>query len=404
MASANFLLFPSLPPEIREHIWQAALGFKTPRAFVFHVDVRWTDGPMAPMQLLPGRSRTGDSYLTGTTWERRWPNLMAATQALRALLATCHESRAAALQHSPDKLPFGTIKLADVRRDGDPDTSDRDADMLLYSVRGQSPGEKARIKARIKARPREPTRYWLPFCAERDVVVVGVGSPRAERLIAEGVHHLGTPRPPLLLESVRNLAVFAGDCLRGRYGVEDWLWADATERPWNPPAPPCSCGHLDCPSCSKDALLPFLATCCPKLKTLSFAVLDRSSQPLGVHVCTNHEPYNFELVPLCACPSGKEHSWPMVKLMNQGEEWCVWYPEGQRDCPFQPLQSLVDIRARWHPNWPYYESLQLVQVRVLRCIEVEKGKDTLVSGWRVPDALYDLDALNDLDDLHVSDD
>ena len=84
------------------------------------------------------------------------------------------------------------------------------------------------------------------------------------------------------------LAFFAGDCFRGRYGVEAQWRAGVFERPWNPPASPCSCGHLDCLSCSKDALLLFLATCCPQLKTLSFAVLDRFSQPSGEHVCIGH--------------------------------------------------------------------------------------------------------------------
>ena len=384
MASANFLLFSSLPPEIREHIWLAALGFKTPRAFVFHVDGRWMDGPTAPMQLLPGRYEFDDRYFSGTTWERRWPGLLAATQALRALLATCRESRAAALRHSPDKLPFGTIMLDDVRREGDPDTSDFDFS-LLKNIDGRSPRWMAREAARIRSRPREPTRYWLPFSAERDVVVVGVPSPQAERRIAEGVRLLGgTRRPSPLLESVRNLALFAGDCSRGRYGVEGRVRPDAGERPWNPLALPCSCGRLDCLPCSKDALLLFLATCCPQLNTLSFAVLDRSSEPLGMHACVGHERYYFELVPPCACPSGKEYSWPMVKLMNQWEESCVWYPEEQRDCPFQPLQSLVNIRARWHPSWPCYESLRHVQFRILRCVEVQRGKDELVSGWREP--------------------
>lgn len=69
----------------------------------------------------------------------------------------------------------------------------------------------------------------------------------------------------------------------------------------------------------------------------------------------------------------------------------MWYPEGQKSCLFPALLSLVDIRRRWDPNWPYYGSLRHVQVRVRRCVEVEKSKDKFVSSWRVPDDSEDSD-------------
>jgi len=71
----------------------------------------------------------------------------------------------------------------------------------------------------------------------------------------------------------------------------------------------------------------------------------------------------------------------MVQLMNKFGDWRVWYPERQKDCPFQVLPLLVDIRARWHPKWSYFESLRQIEFRILRCVEIEKDKGELVSEW-----------------------
>jgi len=229
------------------------------------------------------------------------------------------------------------------------------------------------------------TTYWLPFSGERDIVVVGLANIDTERSLANWVAHGGGGgggKP--LLQEVRNLALFAGDYPRGHYRRVGFHVFSRAVSPWKPPHPPCSCGLSKCPFCSEDPLLELLAAFCPRLKTLSFAVLDKFSSPTGK--CNSRGSFEFELVPACECSSDVTHAWPMVRLMNRFMEWCVWYPEAQTECPFPTLPSLVEIRKRWHPNWPYYESLRQVEVRVLRCVEVERGKDELVSGWRPPPA------------------
>jgi hypothetical protein len=290
------------------------------------------------------------------------------------------------LHHSPDKLPFGTVYLRDLKG-----AEHSNPPGLIDMIDGYTDDDDYDEPPPLPEPPEEPTTYWLPFSGERDIIVVGIANIDEERSLANWVAHGGgsgggggggggggTP----LLREVRNLAVFAGDYPRGhyrRYGFDPGCRAKS---PWEPPHPPCSCGLPKCPFCSKDPLLELLAACCPRLKTLSFAVLDKFSSPTGK--CNRHGTFEFELVPACECSSGVTHAWPMVRLMNRFMEWCVWYPEAQTECPFPALPSLVEIRKRWHPNWPYYESLCQVEVRVLRCVEVEKGKDELVSGWRPP--------------------
>ena len=44
---------------------------------------------------------------------------------------------------------------------------------------------------------------------------------------------------------------------------------------------------------------------------------------------------------------------------------------------------LIKVARRfWLPDWPYYKTLSHVDVRVLRCVQIEKDKDELVSGWK----------------------
>jgi hypothetical protein len=382
MTFTNFTLFPRFPSEIRREIWLSALDFDTPRAYAFYVDYEIDyEAPTEPprhilqlvaAQLVPGRAVGSEAYYLDESWEQRWPDLIVSTQVVRALLATCHESRAAALDHSPDKLPFSTVCLRDLKRS--------EGSSSPYTV-SEDDDESDSDKPPTPERPAEPTRYWLPFSGERDIIIVGIPNIESERMFANWVAR-GGGAP--LLQAVRNLAVYAGDSSRGRYRVGVHVPTQVIP-PWKPPHPPCSCGLSECLFCTEDPLLELLTTCCPRLKTLSFAILDRLSEPLGR--CISHVPFEFELVPACACSSGTTHRWPMVQLMDRFLEWCVWYPEAQTECPFPTLPSLEEIRKSWHPNWPYYESLRDVEVRVLRCVEVEKGKDKFVSGWRTPEEI-----------------
>jgi len=377
-----FSLFLSFPPDIRWHVWLAALDFDTPRAYAFYVDLEFDyRSPKEPphythpttTQLVPGRSNAADAYRLDASWEKRWPDLTLSTQPIRALLATCHESRAAALHHSPDKLPFSTVTLRGFQRPKGYVSPD------LLSDDNDDSDESPTEKPPLPERPAESTRYWLPFSGERDIIVLGISNVQCERMFANWVARGGAP----LLEAVRNLALHAGDSSRGRYDLRfesGYGWPAQVVRPWKPPRPPCRCGQPECQLYSEDPLLELLAASCLRLKTLSFAVLDRRGEPMGASV--GHVPFEFGLVPPCACSSGRAHAWPMVRLTNRLLEWCVWYPEAQTSCPFPTLPSLEEIRKRWHPNWPYYETLRDVEVRILRCVEVETGKDELVSGWR----------------------
>jgi len=87
-----------------------------------------------------------------------------------------------------------------------------------------------REATRCRARLAEPTRYWFPFRAERDTVVVGLPRPPdRERKIAKWVYDNGAP----LLEGVQDVALFASDCWRGRHGIDvSYIWGRVA-RPWS---------------------------------------------------------------------------------------------------------------------------------------------------------------------------
>ena len=352
----TFLLFPKLMPELRWQVWLAALDFYTPRVYKFHLDLK-LNAPteIKDAQLIPGEATGCGSYFLPKS-DLRWPDLNVSTRMIRALLATCHESRAVALHRFPDMLPFGTIPW-DPWRDEE-------------HTRSTS------------------SRYLLPFSSDIDIIALGLsdGDAAQQRIMATWVAGGGKP----LLENVCNLALPAGDTSRYATYAQGPV---RVKRPWDPPKPPCHCGRSACLSCREDPLLEFLLLCVPRLKTLSFAVLDRGGFSSWAH------GLSFELVPRCAClgtestqglgeekgqvGGNRRHNWPMVQFMNEELEWCVWYPEAQTECPFRQLPTLERIREVWLPDWPYYKTLH-VEVRVLRCVEIEKGKDELVSGWRNP--------------------
>jgi len=143
---------------------------------------------------------------------------------------TFHESRAATLRHFPDNVPFGTICLSARRRP-------------LFRTTSRPP-------------PKELTQYWLHFSSERDVIGLGTGTVQCKRIIANWTAGSGHP----LLVSVRHVALHAGERSRGRYRQE-MGYPYRVERPWKQP------------------LWEILSACFPRLKPLSFAVLDRQSEP-----------------------------------------------------------------------------------------------------------------------------
>jgi hypothetical protein len=217
--------------------------------------------------------------------------------------------------------------------------------------------------------------YALHFNGHQDIILLGVNDPRRQlKPFVDFVLRTTSGGSFPVFEHIRNLALSTASVTS--WGDRSWeggIWVGVKES--------CRCELARCAMCGQE-ILPAFLKCFPALTTLHIAAetqfWDDPNFPWGSF--TEIDP-----VPRCGCIITSEvdngtmsneqehcaetqrHKWPLVKGMDQF--WYVSYREWE--CEIPELPFLEWIRRMWHAAWPYYRSLEYLDVRVLRRLKEE---------------------------------